>query len=72
MKIILNRLTNMKILDIWINQLVSNDFLLELGKRDVILPIFWSEESVGEIEDAETLALLHKGVHAPQQATTGL
>jgi len=42
------------------------------GKRDVILPIFWSEESVGEIEDAETLALLHKGVHAPQQATTGL
>ena len=42
------------------------------GKRDIILPIFWSEESVGEIEDAETLALLHKGVHAPQQATTGL
>jgi len=42
------------------------------GKRDIILPIFWSEESVGEIEDAETLALLHKGVHAPQQATVGL
>lgn len=42
------------------------------GKRDVILPIFWSEEVVGEIEDEETLALLHKGVHAPQVATTGL
>ena len=52
--------------------MVNCNFLLELGKRDVILPIFWSEESVGEIEDAETLALLHKGVHAPQQATTGL
>jgi hypothetical protein len=42
------------------------------GKRNVILPIFWSEEVVGEIEDAEILALLHKGVHAPQLATTGL
>ena len=43
-----------------------------LGKKDIILPIFWSEETVGEIEDEETLALLHKGVHAPQQATVGL
>jgi len=38
------------------------------GVRDIIYPLFWFTDGIDEIDDQDTVALLHKAVHTPEVA----